>query len=176
LRDLIGEDSINAALRQFKTEFADRAAGPYAGANDLFRCLKAHTPDSLQYYLTDTWQKVTLYDNQTTSVTAAPTGRPDEYKVVLNVNVNKTWQDEKGREVQAKEMADYIDIGIFGAATVNKSGRWQTHPLYLQKYKFGAGSHVITVIVHGKPQWAGIDPYGKLIDVRPADNSKSFEK
>jgi ABC-2 type transport system permease protein len=176
LRDLIGEDSINAALRQFKAEFADRAAGPYAGANDLFRCLKAHTPDSLQYYLTDTWQKVTLYDNQTTSVTATPTGRPDEYKVVLNVNVGKTWQDEKGREVQAKVMADYIDIGVFGAATVNKSGRWQTHPLYLQKYKFGAGSHVITVIVHGKPEWAGIDPYGKLIDVRSADNSKSFGK
>jgi ABC-2 type transport system permease protein len=177
LRDLIGEDSINAALRQFKAEFGGRIVGPYAGANDLYRCLKAHTPDSLQYYLTDTWLKITIYDNQTTSVSATPTGRPDEYKVVLNVHVGKTWTDEKGKETEAKGMADYIDIGVFGPPTTNTTtGRGQTNPLFLQKYKLSEGSHMITVIVHGKPEWAGIDPYGKLIDERPGDNSKSFGK
>jgi ABC-2 type transport system permease protein len=175
LRDLIGEDSMNAALRQFKNEFANRATGPYAGANDLYRCLKAHTPDSVQYYLTDTWLKITLYDNQTTSVSATPTGKPDEYKVVLNVHVGKTWSDEKGREADAKDMADYIDIGVFGAGTTNKvTGRGQTNPLFLHKYKLSAGNHTFTLIVHGKPEWAGIDPYGKLLDVRSGDNSKSF--
>jgi hypothetical protein len=74
-------------------------------------------------------------------------------------------------------MADYIDIGIFGPSTTNKTtGRGQTNPLYLQKYKLSEGSHVITVIVHGKPEWAGIDPYNKLIDVRPGDNTKPFAK
>jgi ABC-2 type transport system permease protein len=175
LRDLIGEDSMNTALRQFRNEYANRTAGPYAGANDLFRCLKAHTPDSLQYYLTDTWLKITLYDNQTTSVSATPTGKPDEYKVVLNVHVAKTWSDEKGRETDAKDMADYIDIGVFGAGTVNKTtGRDQTNPLFLRKYRLLAGNHNFTFIVHGKPEWAGIDPYGKLIDVRRGDNQKSF--
>ena len=177
LRDLIGEDSIDAALREFKDSFAKRASGPYAGANDLYRCLKAHTPDSLQYYLTDTWQKVTLYDNSVTAVAATPTGRPDEYKVVLTVDVNKIWSGEKGQETVAKGMNDYIDIGVFGAATTNKTtGRGHTNPLYLQKYKLGFGSHVITVIVHGKPEWAGIDPYSKLIDRRMGDNTKSFTK
>jgi ABC-2 type transport system permease protein len=175
LRDLIGEDSMNAALRQFRNEFANRTAGPYAGANDLFRCLKAHTPDSLQYYLTDTWLKITLYDNQITSVSATPTGKPEEYIVVLNVHVAKTWSDEKGRETDAKDMADYIDIGVFGAGTVNKTtGRDQTNPLLLRKYKLSAGNHTFTFIVYGKPEWAGIDPYGKLLDVRRGDNSKSF--
>ncbi len=177
LRDLIGEDSINAALRQFKAEFAYRAAGPYAGANDLFRCLKGHTPDSVQYYLDDTWLRMTLYDNQTTGVSATPTGRPDEYKVTLNVHVGKHWVDEKGKETEAVNMDDYIDIGVFGPATVNKkTGRGQTNPLFLQKYKLRAGDHVITVVVHGKPEWAGIDPYGKLIDGQPGDNSKSFKQ
>jgi len=176
LRDLIGEDSIDAALRQFKTEFGGRTAGPYAGANDLYRCLKAHTPDSLQYYLTDSWLKVTLYDNQTSSVSATPTGKSDEYKVVLHVQVGKEWR-EGPKEIPATGMADYIDIGVFGPSTTNKTtGRGQTNPLYLQKYKLSEGSHVITVIVHGKPEWAGIDPYNKLIDVRPGDNTKPFAK
>ncbi len=176
LRDLIGEDSINAALRQFRAEFGDRASGPYAGANDLYRCLKAHTPDSLQYYLTDTWLKVTLYDNQTTAVSAVPTGRPDEYKVVLHVNVGKVWRDG-AKDIVATGMADYIDIGVFGPSTTNTvTGRGQTNPIFLQKFKLSEGSHVITVIVHGKPEWAGIDPYNKLIDGRFGDNAKSFEK
>jgi ABC-2 type transport system permease protein len=177
LRDLIGEDSINAALRQFKHEFGFRAAGPYAGANDLFRCLKAHTPDSIQYYLNDTWLQMTLYDNQTVRVNATPTGRPDKYKVTLNVHTGKHWIDEKGKETEAVNMADYIDIGIFGTNTVNKlTGRDQTNPLFLRKYKLSAGDHAITVIVHGKPEWAGIDPYNKLIDSRPDDNRKSFKQ
>jgi ABC-2 type transport system permease protein len=176
LRDLIGEDSINAALRQFKAEFGGRAAGPYAGANDLYRCLKAHTPDSLQYYLTDTWLKVTLYDNKTTEVSVAPTGKPDEYKVVLHVTVGKVWSDG-AKEIVATGMADYIDVGVFGGAFQDKAtGRWRTNPIFLQKYKLSEGGHVITVIVHGKPEWAGIDPYNLLIDVRPGDNSKSFGK
>ncbi len=175
LRDLIGEDNINAALREFKDSFANRASGPYAGANDLYRFLKAHTPDSLQYYLTDSWQKVTLYDNSVTAVAATPTGRADEYKVVLTVDVNKVWIGAKGQETVARGMNDYIDIGVFGPSTTNKTtGRDQTNPLYLQKYKLGFGSHVITVIVHGKPEWAGIDPYSKLIDRRMGDNTKSF--
>lgn len=177
LRDLIGEDSINAALRQFKREFAYRAAGPYAGANDLFRCLKAHTPDSIQYYLNDTWLQMTLYDNQTVRVSATPAGRPDQYKVTLNVHVGKHWIDEKGTETEAVNMADYIDIGIFGASTVNKlTGRGQTNPLFLRKYKLSAGDHEFIVMVHGKPEWAGIDPYNKLIDTRPEDNRKSFNQ
>jgi hypothetical protein len=65
----------------------------------------------LQYYLTDSWLKVTLYDNQTTSVSATPTGKPDEYKVVLHAQVGKGWRDGP-RDIPATGMADYIDIGI----------------------------------------------------------------
>jgi ABC-2 type transport system permease protein len=71
-------------------------------------------------------------------------------------------------------MADYIDIGIFGATTNNNEGRSQTNPLYIAKYKFSTGIHTINVIVKGKPIRAGIDPYAKLIDRRPNDNMKDF--
>ena len=174
LRDLIGEDSMNAALRDFKNAYAFKSQPPFAGTNDLYRYLQKHVPDSLQYFLTDTWQKITLYDNKMTSLSAVPTGNKNEYKVTLSVEAKKIWMDDKDNEIIAKNMNDYIDIGIFGANTTNKEGRSEANPLYLHKYKLTAGQHTITVIVKGKPVNAGIDPYAILIDRQPNDNMKRF--
>ncbi|MDP4132005.1 MAG: hypothetical protein Q8939_17745, partial [Bacteroidota bacterium] len=174
LRDLIGEDSLNAALREFKEAYAFRSKPPFAGANDLYRFLQKHVPDSLQYYLTDTWQKITLYENKITEVSAQPTGKKNEYKVTLQAEVGKVWIDEKGNDIPAKNMDDYIDIGVFAANSNNKEGRSVTNPLYLRKYKLTMGRHTISMIVQGKPVSAGIDPYAKLIDRQPNDNMKDF--
>jgi ABC-2 type transport system permease protein len=174
LRDLIGNDSINAALREFKTAYAFKNKPPYAGSNDLFRYLQKHTPDSLQYYLTDTWQKITLYDNNIADVKVTPTGKNNEYKVTIKANVGKVYIDDKGNDVPAKQMSDYIDIGVFAADIKNKAGRSQVNPLYLKKYKLTYGEHTITVMVKGKPVRVGIDPYNKLIDRNPWDNMKDI--
>ncbi|HEY6082938.1 MAG TPA: hypothetical protein VIU45_05730, partial [Chitinophagaceae bacterium] len=174
LRDLMGEDSLNAALREFKDAYAFKDKPPFAGANDLYRYLQKHTTDSLQYYLTDTWQKITFYDNKIVDAKAAPTGKNNEYKVTLTVKAAKVWIDDKGDDLPAKNMDDYIDIGVFAANSNNKEGRSQVNPLYLKKYKLTAGKHIITVIVKGKPVSAGIDPYNKLIDRIPDDNMKQF--
>ena len=175
LRDLIGEDSVNKALRAFKDSWAWRTAGPYAGAPDLYAALKAHTPDSLRYFLTDSWLKRTLYDNKLDSVTVKATGHKDEYQVTLYVSVAKVWLEPDGRETPAASMADAIDIGIFGAPGTDKTtGRGKTNPLFLRRFWFTAGPHTITTIVHGKPQWGGIDPYLKLIDRQNWNNTKNF--
>jgi hypothetical protein len=165
---------MNAALRDFKNAYAFKSQPPFAGANDLYRYLQKQVPDSLQYFLTDTWQKITLYDNKIAGISAAPTGSKDEYRVTLSFEANKVWIDDKGNEIIAKNMNDYIDIGIFGANTINKEGRTETNPLYLQRCKLTAGQHTITIIVKGKPVYAGIDPYAKLIDREPNDNTKAF--
>ncbi|HEY2580653.1 MAG TPA: hypothetical protein VGI43_02550, partial [Mucilaginibacter sp.] len=174
LGDLMGEDSLNAALRDFKNEYAFRNKPPFAGTNDLYRILQKHVPDSLQYYLSDSFQKITLYDSKMNEVKATPTGKNNEYKVTLKVHVAKVWIDDKGNDIPVKNMNDYIDIGIFAANTNNKEGRSQVNPLFLKKYKLTAGEHTIIVIVKGKPISAGIDPYAKLIDRMPGDNVKDF--
>jgi ABC-2 type transport system permease protein len=174
LRDLIGEDSMNTALRDFRNAYAFRTDPPFAGANNLFEYLQKHVPDSLQYYLTDTWQKITLYDNKLVEAKAEPTGKKDEYNVTIKVNIGKVWIDDKGNDVVAKSMNDYMDIGIFSADTKDKKGRSQTNPLYLHKYKFTAGQHTLQIVVKGKPVRVGIDPYAKLIDRQPNDNMKDL--
>ncbi len=176
LRDLVGEDTLNSALRDFEKAYAFKKDGPFAGTNDLFRYLQKHTPDSLQYYLTDSWQKITLYENKALDITAVPTGSKNEYKVTLKVNVGKVYIDNKGNDVPATKMNDYIDIGIFAAESTDKTGRRQTNQLYLKKYKLTAGEHTFNIVVQGKPDFAGIDPYSKLVDRNPNDNVKSLEK
>ncbi len=173
LRDLMGEDSLNAALRDFKNAYAFKNKPPFAGSNDLYKYLQKHVPDSLQYYLDDTWKKITLYDNKVTDVKAKSLGK-DRYQVTISVIINKVWIDGKGNDIAAKNMNDYIDIGIFAADGQNKDGRSIVNQLYLKKYKLTAGAHTFTIIVKGKPQRAGVDPYSMLIDRMPNDNIKSL--
>ncbi|MEO3405448.1 hypothetical protein AAFN85_16175 [Mucilaginibacter sp. CAU 1740] len=172
LRDLIGEQNMNAALREFKEAYAFKKEPPYPGNNDLYRYLKKHTPDSLQYYLTDSWEKITFYDNHVVNAQSVAIGN-GQYKVTLKVSTGKIYINGKGEDVPAA-MDDYIDIGIFAADTRDKDGRNQVNPLYFQKHKLTAGEHIITITVKGKPVKAGIDPYNKLIDRVARDNTRDF--
>jgi len=175
LQDLIGLDTLNKALHEFRDAYAFHKDPPYPGSNDLYRYIAKHVPDSLKYYLDDTWNKITLYENKVIDAKVTPTGKKDEYKVDLKVSTRKMYADSAGNEKPAAKMNDYIDIGVFAADSKDKDGRTQTNPLYLKKYKLTAGVHNITVIVKGKPPVrAGIDPYVKLIDRIPDDNVKDL--
>ncbi|MDR6941118.1 ABC transporter permease/M1 family aminopeptidase [Mucilaginibacter pocheonensis] len=172
LRDLIGEQNMNAALREFKDAYMLKKEPPYPGNNDLYRYLKKHTPDSLQYYLTDTWEKITFYDNHVVETNATSIGN-GQFKVTLKVSTGKIYINNKGID-EPVAMNDYIDIGIFGADTQNSNGQNRVNPLYFKKHKLTAGQHTFTIIVKGKPESAGIDPYNKLIDRVPRDNIKAL--
>ena len=175
LRDLIGEDSINKALREFRDTYAFRARGPYAGANDLYDVLRRHVPDSLQYYLDDIWKKVTFYDNKIVGVSAVKTGRANEYAVKIRVNIAKSYRDDKGNDVPAVGMKDYIEIGVLGADVKDPSGRTVKRFLHRKKYWLTQGEHTITVTVMGEPREAAVDPLGTLIDSNGGDNYKQIE-
>jgi len=173
LKHLIGEDSLNTALREFYNAYAFKTTPPYAGCKDLYYYLKKHTPDSLQYYLTDTWEKVCFYNNRVISATSTPL-KNNQYKVTIKISTGKTYEDSVGNEQPAKTMDDYMDIGIFAADTPNKEGRLQANPLYLKQHKFTEGEHSIEVIVTGKPVSVGVDPFLRLIDRNTGDNMKTL--
>jgi len=168
LRDLIGEKALNTALREFRDSFALKENPPFAGSDDLYRFIQKHTPDSINYYLTDTWEKITLYDNRFLSASAKDAGN-GYYDVTINFSTKKFYADSTGKETEAM-MNDYIDIGIFAAESRNKENLKQTNPLYLQKHKLTPGTKTLTIRIKGKPEKAGIDPYNKLIDRIPNDN------
>ncbi|MGB3589836.1 MAG: M1 family aminopeptidase, partial [Tunicatimonas sp.] len=174
LRDYIGDSAIDAAVRNFRDEFALREEPPYPGSSDLYRHLKAVTPDSLQYYLEDTWNKITLYENKTEEATAALQS-DSTYLVKLDIKSAKLYADSLGMETPANYNGDYIDVGIFAADGTDENGRTKTNPIYLQKHKLAPGEHTLEITVTEEPAKAGIDPYNKLIDRVPDDNLISVD-
>jgi hypothetical protein len=171
LAEFIGEDSVNAALADFLHQWAFRNGGPYPGANDLYAVLKAHTPDSLRYYLEDGWEKVVLYDNQVNEAVLLPHLKDSSYRVRIHVTIQKLQYDAKNESHAVKEMNDLVDIGIFGEASGNGA------PPLLQLYtaRYNAGEHTIELNLGQKPSLVEIDPHRKLLDIRGEDNRKMIK-
>jgi hypothetical protein len=117
----------------------------------------------LEYYITDAFESIVLYDNK--ALTATVTGTPDrKYKVTLAVQARKLRSDGSGNETPMA-LSDYIDIGVF---TGKKD---EEKPLYLKKEKITEANQVFEIVVDQMPTRAGIDPYNKLIDRIPDDNT-----
>ncbi|MDX5348324.1 MAG: hypothetical protein LPK19_13895, partial [Hymenobacteraceae bacterium] len=130
--------------------------------------LKAETPDSLQYLITDMFEKITLYENKATAATYQKLA-DNKYKVTVTVDAKKLYADSLGTEKIAP-LNDWVEIGVLAKKQVN--GHEQDVPLYLQKHQVKPGQNKFEVIVSEKPSEAGIDPFLKLIDRNPDDNVK----
>ncbi|MBE7176305.1 MAG: hypothetical protein INR69_07890 [Mucilaginibacter polytrichastri] len=174
LRDLIGEQELNTALHEFRDQWAFKEEPPFPGSHDLYDAISRHVPDSIRYYLDDTWKRITLYENKILDVKTASGKRKGEQLVTLRISTRKMYADSSGNEKPASAMHDYIDIGVFAAETKDKDGRTVTHPLYIKKHRLKTGEHTLTLSVKGTPVKAGIDPYIKLIDRIPDDNVKDL--
>ena len=79
----------------------------------------------MQYYLSDAFENIVLYDNKAVSATVAPTA-DHKYKVTLNVAARKVKSDGSGNE-SAMPLHDLIDIGVFAGK------KNEEKPLYLKK-------------------------------------------
>ena len=158
LRDQVGLEPINAALRRF-VEKHRNAGPPYATSLDLLAELRAATPDSLQYLLTDLFETITLWDVKTerAAVERLNTG---EYQVTLDVVAKKMRADRVGKETETP-MDDFVDVAVLGPNSAS---------LYLQRHRIHSGKQTIRINVRSAPSRAGIDPYRKLIDRQGADN------
>ena len=165
LADYIGEDNLNRAIRAYRDKWAFKGP-PYSTTKDLLAEIRAVTPPLVAYVIDDMFDTITLYDNRALSATAKalPDGR---YEVTIDVFARKLKADELGKESEAL-LSDLIDIGVLDE---------HDEPLFLEKRRIDKQKMTFTVIVAKKPARAGIDPYNKLIDRRPKDNTVavSFE-
>jgi hypothetical protein len=172
LRDYIGEAKVNGALRKFLE--AQRFKGPpYPTSLQLVSELRAVTPDSLKYLITDLFETITMYELRTDSaiVTDAP-GQPGKFQVDLFVKAKKQRADTAGR-VSDIAMRDWIDVGVFAEVQGDSAKHYDRigMQLYLMKQRVDSGAQRFSVIVDRKPTRAGIDPLHKLVDRFIANNT-----
>jgi hypothetical protein len=169
LKDYLGEDAVNRALRKLIANHAYRYQ-PYTQSVDLVRYLReeARTAEQ-QQLITDLFEKIVLYDLKVTEtgVVRRDDGRHD---VTLTVSARKFEADGEGRETEVP-MTLSIDVGAF-SKNPDDARPGETPELYLERHEVHAGETVITLTLDEAPAYVGIDPYNKLVDRNSDDNVK----
>lgn len=167
LKDYIGEERLNAALRKYldKVKFQE---APYTTSIDFVEAMREATPDDLKYIITDLFETITLYDFRAVEATWRET--PDKkYVVKIKVSAKKLRADGLGAEKEI-QIDDLVDIGVF-------SGMWKYEKaLFLARRRITQPETEFEVTVDQRPSRAGIDPYNKLIDRNPDDNVVDVNK
>ena len=169
LQDYLGEARVNQAMNDYMKAARFRQSAPFTNSLEWYGFLKAATPDSLKSWLTDNFEKLTLYDNRITKAEAKAIGN-GKYTVTLHVKTATEYYDKTGKELAKGKAPLLVDIAVLTTDGKNKDGLTTKVPLYMQKHSLTPGEHVIEVTVKGKPVKAGIDPYNKLIDRVSDDN------
>lgn len=174
LQDYIGEENLNRGFKNFLDSAAFREEPPFATTTEWYGFIKSVTPDSMQYFLEDSFEKITLYDNrlQEATYTELPNGR---YEVNLSFTTKKTHYGGNGEELDTPQRPNLLEVGIFAEDKKNEQGMTEKVPLYLEKIWITPGETSLTIIVDEQPEKAGIDPYNKMIDRIPDDNTKKVE-
>lgn len=185
LADQLGEDVFNNILKQYVDSVGFQSP-PFTVGEELVGMIKANTPDSLQYFVRDMFEHITLYNNR---VTDASVEEKDNgtYIVTMDTQTSKYRTGERGRRsytniygdslvvdiegqrkpLQSLPLQDYIDIGIFG-----QSEEGEEIVLYNKRHKISEVINQFTITVDAEPIEVGIDPYNKLIDTNSEDNRK----
>jgi ABC-type transport system involved in multi-copper enzyme maturation permease subunit len=165
LRERLGADAVNGALRRFREKYAGADAPP-ATSRALYAELRAVTPDSLKPLLSDLFEYITLWDVRTDSVRAEPDGA-GAWRATLYVDASKARADSVGRQTPIP-MDDLVEVGVFAERAGNSGGLGDT--LYLKQHRIRSGKQTITVVVPRRPAQAGVDPYRKFIERERDDN------
>lgn len=170
LKDYIGEDSLNAALRRYIKAAAYRD-NPYTTSLEFVKYIRSAVPDSLKYIVKDMFENITLFENRVLEASYKKT-TDGKYTVTLKVEAKKFVADSLGNETEVP-MNDWIDIGVFTKKKDN-NGNSVNKELYCAKKKISKSEMEFEITVDELPLEAGIDPYNKLIDRHPDDNTKKM--
>lgn len=157
LRRFLGEDSLNKGIRTFMQRYAMKAP-PYPTTADFVACIRAVTPDSLQYVITDAFDKITIYDNSIKD--AKTTQQGNTYTIDVTLDIKKYYADGDGKETAA-QCNDYIEVAVY---------KDKNTVLQLTRYKLEDGINKLKIQTSAKPYKVVIDPRYMLMEKKPDDN------
>jgi hypothetical protein len=161
LKDYLGEERLNAALRRYLDGVRFQSA-PYTTAIEFVDALRDAAPPDLKPVVDDLFEHITLFDNRAVEARYRPI-EDGKYAVTVKVSARKLRADGLGAETEIP-IDDLIDIGVFAGTGQDQKA------LFLEKRRLTGGEATFEVVVDAVPTTAGIDPYNKLIDRQSNDN------
>lgn len=168
IRDLIGEESMNAALRDLlRAHSGSNDASPTSV--DLIDALLDAAPSERERALIREWMnEIVLYDLGVTSAVA--TQRADgRYEIGVQVSAARTRADASGNETPIT-IDEAIEIGVFA-----KGQGDDDVPLRIDSHQLRQGQNSLSIVVDRPPSYVTIDPYVTRIDKNRFDNDKPVE-
>ena len=171
IQDYIGEARLNSAIKKYLQKWnwqVVQRTGIYPNSNDLIKEIKAVTPDSLQYLVTDFIESIVLYDNQV--VKADVKKANGGYNVNITLSCGKIKTDGLGNENPMK-MDEWIWVGVYGKADKDDNSKL----IYYKRHRINQAKQQISISVKEHPEKVGIDPLHLLIDRQTRDNILTVE-
>ena len=172
MSEIIGTDKFNKSLGKFINSFRYKH-NPYPNIGQFISTLREDTPEKLQYLITDTFEKITLYENKAKSAKATE-NLDGTYSLHLEVEAKKVYSDSLGVQTTAT-LNDWLEIGVIAEKIID--GNKQEVPIYVQKVFITDSLSTFDIKLEEKPFKAGIDPLYKFVDRDLKDNlmKVSFE-
>lgn len=163
LRDVLGAEPVNRALRRFIAKYGNRPP-PYPTTRELVAELRAVTSEAHQALVTDWFERITLYDVAVTGAHSRAAG--DAYEVTIEIAARQLVADSAGVESEVPLSAPF-DVAVYAAAADDAA-----EPVYLAKHWLTSGPQRVVVRVPARPGRVAVDPYGLRLDRRTADNAR----
>ncbi len=170
LRETIGEEKLNQALRSLVDRFAYQGP-PYPTSLDLIEAIREFTPEEHQGLVDDLFEKITLFDNRTVSTHYSET-EDGKFNVTIEAEFKKMYAEPNGKEVET-DLDDWIEIGAFARPS---RGSEFGKSLFRKKVRIDQMKHTFEFVVDEEPYRAGVDPFSLLIDRNTLDNMKEPKK
>jgi hypothetical protein len=146
LREMVGEDSLNAALARYVERVGFQLA-PWTTSLEFLDAIRAAAPDRPQLF-EDLFETITLWDMRARSATATPL--PDgRWRVRLALDLRKLRATGEGEESPIP-FDDSVQVGVFGAEVVG--GPAHGTPLHREYRRLTAADSIVEIVVEGEPR------------------------
>jgi aminopeptidase N len=168
LRDLIGEDALNRALRRLLREHG--ATSPPATTRDLLAALRAEAAPEHHALIEEWIGEVSFLDLriEAASAQALPDGR---YRVTATVLGRKTYDPAGGIKTTEVPLDEMIDVAVYADHPLSTNAA----PLYAGKQRLRTGQTEVTFEVSGRPGFISLDPFERRIEAERADNIRELQ-
>jgi len=161
LRRILGEDVVNAALRDVVGEFGYRP-GRAPTPSDVARAIERYAPAQFHPLIADTFDRITLHPIRVREarVVRLSDGR---HRITLTADLRKAYSEGDEREAPAPldGYSDWIDVGVYGE---------KGEVLSLTTQRITDPRRALELTVNERPCKVVLDPLCTLLDADASDN------
>ncbi len=175
LKEAIGEEAVNAALRDFIAQYGFRE-DVYPTSSDLVAAFRAHAGPEHEALIADLFERITLHDVRVTDAVTRQSG--EVFETSVRISAAKFYADGEGLETEAP-MEMYVQVGLYPERNPEQEETLGEddlpEPMEMRSVLIRSGNNEVQFRSDTRPARVVVDPQVTLIDRDPSDNGKRVQ-